>query len=221
MSIDTPTTDIAKVRAGILSALADANPATQLVAASKRQPDAAIDAILAAGQRIFGENRVQEAEERWVNRRADYTDLQLRLIGPLQSNKALAATKLFDTIETLDRPKLGKALADAIQAVGRTPTILIQVNTGDEPQKAGVSVRDLDGFLRSAVRDYDLTIRGLMCIPPVDQPAGPHFALLRKLAERHGLPQLSMGMSADYVLAAQYGATHVRVGTALFGSRNA
>ncbi len=190
-----------------------------LTAVSKTQPDEALEAALAAGQRVFGENRVQEAQARWGGRRAALRDLELRLIGPLQSNKADDAVALFDVIETVDRPKLVEALAAASEKVGRAPRVLIQVNTGEEPQKAGVAPRDLPGLIEGA-RALGLRLDGLMCIPPVDEAAGPHFALLRKLARRHGLDALSMGMSADYETGVRFGATHVRVGSALFGERN-
>jgi len=192
-----------------------------LTAVSKTQPAPAIDAALATGQRVFGENRVQEAQERWIDRRAALPDLQLRLIGPLQSNKAEDAVALFDVIETLDREKLARALADAIQKAGRSPRILVQVNTGAEPQKAGVLPGDLDGLIATARDVYGLTVEGLMAIPPAGEAAGLHFALLAKLAERNGLTALSMGMSGDYEAAIRFGATHVRVGSALFGERKA
>ena len=192
-----------------------------LTAVSKTQPTAVIDAALATGQRVFGENRVQEAQERWIDRRAALPDLQLRLIGPLQSNKAEDAVALFDVIETLDREKLARALADAIQKAGRSPRILVQVNTGAEPQKAGVLPGDLDGLIATARDVYGLTVEGLMAIPPAGEAAGLHFALLAKLAERNGLTVLSMGMSGDYEAAIRFGATHVRVGSALFGERKA
>ena len=175
--------------------------------------------MLDAGQRVFGENRVQEAQAHWADRRAKFPDLELRLIGPLQTNKAEDAVALFDVIETLDREKLARALGKAIEKVGRAPRVFIQVNTGEEPQKAGVLPDGLAHLLNISVDECDLDVQGLMCIPPVDEPAGPHFALLAKLASRHGLKSLSMGMSSDYALAAQFGATHVRVGTALFGAR--
>jgi len=192
-----------------------------LTAVSKTQPTLAIDAALATGQRVFGENRVQEAQERWIDRRAALPDLRLRLIGPLQSNKADDAVALFDVIETLDREKLARALADAIQKASRSPRILVQVNTGAEPQKAGVLPGDLDGLIATARDVYGLTVEGLMAIPPADEAAGLHFALLAKLAERNGLTVLSMGMSGDYEAAIRFGATHVRVGSALFGERKA
>lgn len=191
----------------------------ELVAVSKRQPENRIEAALAAGVRVFGENRVQEAQERWTVRRPEYPDLKLRLIGPLQSNKSEDAVALFDAIDVLDRPKLAKTLAEAIQKLGRAPEIMVQVNTGEEPQKAGVLPKDLDKFLTDICKTHDLSPVGLMCIPPAGEPAGPHFALLAKLAARYGLEQLSMGMSGDFETAILYGATHIRVGSALFGER--
>lgn len=190
-----------------------------LVAVSKRQSEARIEAALAAGQRIFGENRVQEAQHRWIPRRAAYENLTLHLIGGLQSNKARDAVQLFDVIETLDRPKLAKALADAVQEVGRHPKFFIQVNTGNEPQKSGVSVPDLENLLTLCRGTYALEIDGLMCIPPVDDPPAPHFALLADLAARHGLSQVSMGMTGDFETAIHQGSTEVRIGTAIFGPR--
>lgn len=191
-----------------------------LTAVSKTQSPEAIDAALATGQRVFGENRVQEAQGRWAERRPDLPDLELRLIGPLQTNKALDAVALFDVIETLDREKMARALAEASDRLGRTPRLLVQVNTGAEPQKAGVLPDAADALIRAARETYGLTVQGLMCIPPADQDSEPHFALLARLAERNGLGVLSMGMSGDYEAAIRRGATHVRVGTALFGERN-
>ena len=193
----------------------------ELVAVSKRQPDERIETALEAGVRVFGENRVQEAQTRWTERKLQYPDIKLRLIGPLQSNKSEDAVRLFDMIDVLDRPKLARTLADAIQAVGKSPDIMVQVNTGKEPQKAGVLPDDLDEFLAKTCREYDLAPVGLMCIPPAEEPAGPHFALLARLAERYGLKQLSMGMSGDFETAILFGATHIRVGSALFGERDA
>ncbi len=217
---DTPEAGISKRRDAILAELASAaSPPPVLVAVSKTQTDAALAAMLATGQRVFGENRVQEAQAHWTARRETIPDLELHLIGPLQSNKAEDAVRLFDMIQTLDRPKLAAALAAAIAKTGRRPRLLVQVNTGEEPQKAGVTPRDLPALLDQARRHPGLEIEGLMCIPPAGEPAGPHFALLAKLARAHGLATLSMGMSGDYALAARFGATHVRVGTALFGER--
>lgn len=190
----------------------------QLVAVSKTQPEEKIDAALRAGLRVFGENRVQEAQKRWTARRADYPDLSLHLIGPLQTNKVRDAVALFDVIETVDRPKLAHALAAEMRVQNRALPCFIQVNTGDEAQKAGCSVADLPGLLQLC-RDLGLNITGLMCIPPVQDDPTPHFRLLRDLAGRHDLPCLSMGMSADFETAIAHGATHVRVGSALFGAR--
>jgi len=218
----SPTTEfsISQRRAQILADLkAASNPTATLVAVSKRQSEARVQDILDAGQRVFGENRVQEAQGRWADLRNNYADLELRLIGGLQSNKAEDAVALFDVIETLDRPKLVKALSVAMEKTGKTPDFLIQVNTGNEAQKSGVSLGKLDDLYQFATQEHALNVTGLMCIPPADEPAGPHFALLAKRAAGLGLSVLSMGMSSDYALAAAFGATHVRVGTALFGPR--
>ncbi|MEM9938989.1 MAG: YggS family pyridoxal phosphate-dependent enzyme [Pseudomonadota bacterium] len=217
MSEDTDLIRISEARARILSEIgADVT----LVAASKRQPDERIEAALAAGQRVFGENRVQEAQNRWRGRRSERSDLRLHLIGPLQTNKAEDAVKLFDVIETLDREKLLRALIKAVDKTGAAPPdLLIQVNTGAEPQKGGVLVDDLEPLLSKARSDWPGRVAGLMCIPPAAEPAAPHFALLKKLADRCQLPVVSMGMSGDYALATRLGATHVRVGTGLFGAR--
>lgn len=189
-----------------------------LTAVSKTQPPEAIAAALAAGQRVFGENRVQEAQGRWEARRADISGLELRLIGPLQSNKAADAVVLFDVIETLDRPKLADALAAAGVRAGKAVRVLIQVNTGAEPQKAGVLPGETSALIEYG-RAAGLIVEGLMCIPPAEEAPGPHFALLRKIARRHGLKTLSMGMSGDFETALRLGATHVRVGSSLFGER--
>lgn len=190
-----------------------------LVAVSKKQPDERITAALGADQRVFGENRVQEAQIRWADRRG-IAGLQLHLIGPLQTNKAEDAVQLFDVIETLDREKLLNALIKAVEKTGASPPdLMIQVNTGDEPQKAGVSIEGLSDLIANARASWPGNLTGLMCIPPVEEPAGPHFALLKKLADQHGLPNVSMGMSADYAIAIGLGATHVRIGSALFGAR--
>lgn len=218
--------DIADARAHVLARLgasakgAGRDPAgITLVAVSKTQPEDRIEAMLATGQRVFGENRVQEAEARWAKRRTSYPDLELRLIGPLQTNKAKEAVALFDVIETLDRERLAAALADASAKAGRTPRLYVQINTGEEKQKAGVAPLEADVFIARMRRDYGFVIEGLMCIPPAREPAGPHFALLAKIAARNGIAKLSMGMSADYEIAALFGATSVRVGSALFGAR--
>jgi len=200
-----------------------------LTAVSKQQTDEPIAAVLEAGQNVFGENRVQEAQARWgtkeMGRFADARpNIQLRLIGPLQTNKAVMACELFDVIETLDREKLAKALVKAIDKTGYQPEVFVQVNTGEEPQKSGIIPRGLDAFIKNLRQTYDLHPTGLMCIPPagtlISGPAsGPHFALLAKLAKRNGIKNLSMGMSSDFETAIEFGATHVRVGSALFGKR--
>jgi hypothetical protein len=188
-----------------------------LVAVSKQQPWEAVAPVLAAGQRVFGENRVQEAQARWQGRREGLT---LHLIGPLQTNKAAEATAFFDVIETLDREKLARVLAEAIQKAGRAPRLLVQVNTGEEPQKAGVVPGQADAFVAACRATYGLEPEGLMCIPPADEPPWPHFALLAKIAARNGLSKLSMGMSGDFETAIRFGATSVRVGSAVFGVRS-
>jgi hypothetical protein len=219
----SPPETPADARAAVLARMAAAaraagrDPAAvTLVAVSKQQPPERVAPVLAAGQRVFGENRVQEARARWAERR---DAVELRLIGPLQSNKAAEAAGFFDVVETLDRPKLAAALADAAAKLGRCPELYVQVNTGEEPQKAGVAPTELDRFLREVGTAYRLPVEGLMCIPPVDEPPGLHFALLAKLAARNGLAKLSMGMSDDFESAIRFGATSVRVGSALFGAR--
>ena len=193
--------------------------AADLVAVSKVQPDDRIAAMLAAGQRIFGENRVQEAQTRWGETFANHrADIELRLIGPLQTNKAADALALFDVIETVDREKLLKALVKAVS--GREmPRLYVQVNTGAEPQKSGVLPVELSAFLKTMRETYNLAPEGLMCIPPAGEAASPHFWMLSNLARDNGVSKLSMGMSADYEIAAEMGATSVRVGSALFGAR--
>ncbi len=224
MMTDTDFKQIAQNKADIqlrMNKAAMRGPGEQtvtLVAVSKVQPDSRIEAGLASGQLVFGENRVQEAQKRWTQRRASFSELELRLIGPLQTNKAEDAVTLFDVIETLDRPKLARALAKAMTKTGRRPDILIQINTGEEPQKGGVLPKDFPALLALS-KELDLPVCGLMCIPPADEPPGPHFALLAKLARGHGLSLLSMGMSADYETAIRFGATHVRIGSAFFGAR--
>lgn len=188
----------------------------RLTAVSKQQPWTAVAPVLMAGQRAFGENRVQEAMTRWGERR---DGLELRLIGPLQTNKVRDAIAFFDVIETLDRPKLADSLAREIQAQGRNPRLYVQINTGEEIQKAGIAPNEADAFLKLCSRDYGFDIDGLMCIPPVREPPGPHFALLSKIARRNGLSRLSMGMSDDFEIAIGHGATDVRVGSALFRVR--
>ena len=215
--------DPALARQDILQRIARAAEASgrapsdiQLVAVSKQQPWERVQAVLAAGQMAFGENRVQEAMQRWEGRRQD---LELRLIGPLQTNKAEDAAGFFQAMETLDRERLAKALAEAIQKLGRTPRLYVQVNTGEEAQKAGVAPAEADAFIGLCRTTYGLAVEGLMCIPPEGEPPAPHFALLAKIAARNGLAKLSMGMSADFETAVRLGATSVRVGSALFGPR--
>jgi pyridoxal phosphate enzyme (YggS family) len=191
--------------------------AVTLVAVCKQQPWSNIEPILAAGQRTFGENRVQEAATRWRDRREQ---VSLRLIGPLQTNKAREAVGLFDAIETLDRPKLARALAEAFSRSGRSAALYVQVNTGEEPQKAGVSPAQADAFIAACRGEFGLTIEGLMCVPPQHDEPALHFALLARIAARNGLDRLSMGMSADFETAIRFGATSVRVGSALFGARS-
>lgn len=209
-----------KARVEAAARAAGRDPASvTLTVVSKTQPADAITEVLAAGQTVFGENRVQEAQTRWTLERDRPAEAELRLIGALQSNKAADAVALFDVIETLDRDSLARGLAEGIQKSGRAPRLLVQVNTGAEPQKAGVLPGDLDAFLASARRDYGLAVEGLMAIPPVDEPAELHFGLLAKLAQRNDLKVLSMGMSGDFETAIRFGATHVRVGSAIFGER--
>jgi PLP dependent protein len=219
---DTPF-DSAAARAQVLDRIARAARASgrdpgdvTLVAVSKQQPWEPLAQVLAAGQTIFGENRVQEAQARWADRREG---LELRLIGPLQTNKAKEAVALFDVIETLDRERLAKVLAQEMASQGRTVRLYVQVNTGEEPQKAGIAPAEADAFIARCQEVHGLQIEGLMCIPPADEPPGPHFALLAKIAARNGLSKLSMGMSGDYETAVRFGATSVRVGSALFGAR--
>jgi pyridoxal phosphate enzyme (YggS family) len=190
----------------------------KLIAISKLQPDERVRAVLAQGHRYFGENRVQEAAQKWPKFRAEFSGIELHLVGPLQSNKARQAMQLFDVIHSLDRPKLAAALARLAQELGQCPKLFIQVNTGSEQQKAGVLNVDCDAFIADC-RALDLPIIGLMCIPPVEEEAGAHFRLLADMAARNGLSGLSMGMSADFELAIANGATHIRVGSAIFGTR--
>ena len=191
----------------------------RLVAVSKLQPEARIAGALEAGHRLFGENRVQEAEARWPAFRERFPDIALHLIGGLQTNKVRAAVRLFDVIETVDRPRLAAALAREFERTGRALPCFVQVNTGDEPQKGGVAPAGLDGLLDRCRTEYGLDVVGLMCIPPAEDPPGPHFAFLREAARRNGLAGLSMGMSADFETAIRFGATHVRIGSAVFGAR--
>jgi len=190
-----------------------------LIAVSKTFDATALAPVIAAGQRVFGENRVQEAKAKWPGLMSAYPDIALHLIGPLQSNKAREAVALFDAIHSVDRPSICEALAKEIDSQKRRPQLFVQLNTGEEPQKAGVAPAEADAFIASCREKYGLPISGLMCIPPVDDAPAPHFALTAKIAERNGLKGLSMGMSADFAIAIQFGATHVRVGSAIFGHR--
>jgi pyridoxal phosphate enzyme (YggS family) len=190
-----------------------------VVAVSKTFDAGAIAPVIAAGQRVFGENRVQEAKAKWPGLISAYPDIALHLIGPLQSNKAKEAVALFDAIHSVDRPSICQALAKEIDSQKRRPQLFVQLNAGEEPQKAGVAPAEADAFIASCREKYGLEISGLMCIPPVDDAPAPHFALTAKIAARNGLKNLSMGMSADFAIAIQFGATHVRVGSAIFGRR--
>lgn len=210
------------VRAEIVRAARDfgRDPASiTLIAVSKTFPAEAIEPVLVAGHRVFGENYVQEAKGKWPALRERYPDVELHMIGPLQSNKAKDAVQLFDAIHTLDRTSLAEALAKEMAKQGRRPKILVQVNTGEEPQMGGVVPAEADAFIAACRERFGLPVGGLMCIPPADQPPSPHFALLNTIAARNGLAWLSIGMSADFEAAIQLGATHVRVGSAIFGSR--
>ena len=213
--IATLSARMAQAKAGA----ALAAPRVILVGASKQQPIEVLRQAMQSGLHHFGENRVQEAEEKWLPLRAEGAKAELRLIGPLQSNKARDAVRLFDVIETLDRPKLADALAEAMTKEGRALPCLIQVNTGEEAQKSGCLPQELEALYRHATETSGLKIIGLMCVPPAEKAPAPHFALLRALALQFGLSELSMGMSSDFETAIAFGATHVRLGTALFGSR--
>ncbi|MEX0643833.1 MAG: YggS family pyridoxal phosphate-dependent enzyme [Parvularculaceae bacterium] len=217
-----PVANLARLRERLNAAAAEAGrdgTTITVVAVSKMHGPERILPLLEAGHRVFGENRVQEALAKWPALKARFPGIDLHLIGPLQSNKAKEAVALFDVIETLDRAKLAKALAGEIAAQGRRPRLFVQINTGEEPQKAGVAPQDADAFLLACRHEHGLEIKGLMCIPPADEAPAPHFALLAKIARRNQLDFLSMGMSGDYETAAQLGATHVRVGTEIFGPR--
>jgi pyridoxal phosphate enzyme (YggS family) len=217
-----PVTSLNVVRDEIGVACRDARrplESVTLLAVSKSYGADAIEPVIAAGQRVFGENRVQEARAKWPPLWERYPDLKLHLIGPLQSNKAGEAVTLFDAIHSVDRPSVCAAIAKEIQKKGRAPMMFVQVNTGAEPQKAGVLPEHADAFIATCHASYDLEISGLMCIPPADESPAPHFALTAKIASRNGLKLLSMGMSADFALAIRFGATHVRIGTAIFGPR--
>ncbi len=227
MSRDLSELTIAERRDAILERMAsaakwaDRDPAAiSFVAVSKQQPNEHVQAALNSGHRVFGENRVQEALARWDKTFASYrADMELRLIGPLQTNKALDAVKLFDVIETLDRMKLARALVKASDKTGTMPELFVQVNIGGEDQKSGVQPNALPAFLKELKSEYDITPVGLMCIPPMGEAASPHFWHLAKLADDHGITQLSMGMSGDYETAIKMGATHVRIGSAFLGAR--
>jgi pyridoxal phosphate enzyme (YggS family) len=215
-------TPLATVRDQIARACAEArrDPASvTLVAISKTFGADAIEPVIAGGQRVFGENRVQEAKAKWPPLKQRHSGIELHLVGSLQSNKAKEAVALFDAIHSVDRPSLAEALSKEIVRQGRTPTLFVEVNTGAEPQKAGVLPEETDAFVKACRERYRLSIAGLMCLPPAHEPPAPHFALTAKIARRNGLALLSMGMSADFPLAIEFGATHVRVGTAIFGER--
>ncbi|QFT64713.1 YggS family pyridoxal phosphate-dependent enzyme [Roseivivax sp. THAF30] len=212
---------LSDIKARIAKAEADAGRetgSTHLIAISKVQPNERVEAVLNEGHRLFGENKVQEAEGKWPDFQARFPGTEVHLVGPLQSNKARRAMELFTAIHSLDRPKLARSMARIAQEIGSCPDLFIQVNTGEEEQKAGVAPADMDGFVAEC-RDLDLPIRGLMCIPPVEETPSLHFSLLAKIAERNGLSGLSMGMSGDFEEAISFGATHVRVGSAIFGER--
>jgi pyridoxal phosphate enzyme (YggS family) len=222
MSDHNPVEGLNNVMAAIHRAASDyeRDPSSvTLVAVSKTFPAEDIEPVLAAGQRVFGENYVQEAKAKWPALRERFSDVELHMIGPLQSNKAKEAVELFDVIHTLDRPSLAEALAKEIAKSGKRPRLLVQVNTGEEPQKGGVMPAEVDAFIEACRTKHGLAIEGLMCIPPAEDPPSPHFALLNTMAKRNGLTVLSMGMSADFDAAIQLGATHVRVGSAIFGTR--
>jgi pyridoxal phosphate enzyme (YggS family) len=219
---DLVATNLSTVRARIMAAAEEVGrdpAAITLVAVSKAQPEARVRAALAAGHRMFGENYMQEAKARWPALRELYPDVRVHMIGPIQSNKARDVVALFDVIETIDRPKLARALAREMDRLDRRLPCFIEVNTGEEPQKAGVWPDDTDALIKECRVDLGLPVVGLMAIPPEDEEPSLHFALLGEIARRNGLEQLSMGMSADYEIAVQFGATHVRVGSAIFGPR--
>ena len=221
-SLFSSATALARVKREIAEACQDVgrDPASvSLIAVSKTFAAEAIEPLISAGHRVFGENRVQEARAKWPALREKYPDLELHMIGPLQSNKAREAVQLFDAIHSLDRESLCAALAKEIGGQSRHPLLFVEVNTGAEPQKAGVLPQQVDQFIHAAREKYNLRISGLMCIPPADEAPAPHFALTAKIAQRNQLTLLSMGMSADFRLAVSLGATHVRVGSAIFGER--
>ena len=209
---------LARINSARKAALAPA-PSTTLVALSKTFAPEQIRPVLAFGHRVFGENRMQEAKAKWPLLKAEWPDVVLHLVGPLQSNKVREAVALFDAIHSVDRPKIAELLHDEIEKRGRRPSLFIEVNTGEEPQKAGIVPQEAPRFIERCRDELKLPIVGLMCIPPADEAPAPHFALLRKIALANGLDQLSMGMSADFEIAIRFGATHVRVGSAIFGAR--
>ena len=190
----------------------------KLIAVSKVQPNSRIESVLDQGHRVFGENRIQEAQSKWPDFKAQYKDVELHIIGPLQTNKTRAAMEIADSIHTLDRPKLARNMARLAQELGKCPELFVQVNTGDEQQKSGVLPKETEAFVKECL-DMDLPVKGLMCIPPIDEEASLHFALLKNISENCGLRYLSMGMSADFEKAISFGATHIRVGSAIFGER--
>lgn len=223
LDVDPAHPGLAQVRQRIANAAAEAGrPVADitLVAVSKTFEPAAIEPVIAAGQRVFGENRVQESKAKWPELKSRQDGIILHLIGPLQSNKAQEAVALFDCIQSLDREKLARMLADEIQRQGRHPELFVEINTGEEDQKAGIRPKDADRFIATCRDAYGLTIAGLMCIPPADEEPALHFALLETIAKRNGVKSLSMGMSADFETAIRFGATHVRVGSAIFGERH-
>ena len=222
LTASSPNDALGKVEAELLQACRDARrerSSVTLIAVSKTFEADAISPVIAHGQRVFGENRVQEAKGKWPALMAAHPGLALHLIGPLQSNKAKEAVALFDAIHSVDRPSICEALAKEIDSQQRRPELFVQLNTGEEPQKAGIEPAEADEFITSCREKYGLSISGLMCIPPLGDAPAPHFALTAKIAARNGLKNLSMGMSADFAIAIQFGATHVRVGSAIFGHR--
>lgn len=219
-TLETPLT---RVRNEIARAIGEAKRdpgSVTLVAISKTFGAETVELVLREGQRVFGENRVQEARAKWPPLRALYPDIELHLVGPLQSNKVREAVQFFDAIHAVDRPRLCAALAKEIEKQGRSPVLFVEINTGAEPQKSGVLPEAADAFLKTCRETYGLNIEGLMCIPPLNEPPAPHFALAAQIAAHNGLKLLSMGMTADFAVAIRFGATHVRVGTAIFGARH-
>ena len=219
-----PALNLAEVRAAIMRAAREAGKADDganvtITAVSKKHDAARIIPALKAGHRIFGENRVQEALAKWPPLKAQYPGCELRLIGPLQTNKVKEAVGFFDVIESLDREKLAKALAQEAQNQGRSPELFVQINIGDEAQKSGIAISEADAFIKRCTEDYGLPIVGVMCIPPMGEPPAPYFAFLKQIADRNGLAGVSMGMSGDFETAVRLGATHVRLGTQIFGAR--